>query len=231
MWVKVLECIIKRLSIRSIQLFLIITKNSVCVGRMSWTETAVWRGSLNFSLTGLQSASPSLLYMLICRSSKTLSTYSVKVWSELSGTNCSYSCVLCCRYNCAGLKFGKSVWDVGSVLFQRSSIDFVVKRVYSWQVGETLQPTAFQSFVVQTRVMENWIVEFVDLENHVTPTQRWNNMPTCHSSFSQSIVLRGLMFWTISWRGHSDFLQSEQEVAATGQEHNLLFAHSSSCWG
>lgn len=126
---------------------------------------------------------------------------------------------------------GKSVWDVGSVLFQRSSIDFVVKRVYSWQVGETLQPTAFQSFVVQTRVMENWIVEFVDLENHVTPTQRWNNMPTCHSSFSQSIVLRGLMFWTISWRGHSDFLQSEQEVAATGQEHNLLFAHSSSCWG
>lgn len=111
MWVKVLECIIKRLSNRSIQLFLIITKNSVCVGRMSWTETAVWRGSLNFSLTGLQSASPSLLYMLICRSSKTLSTYSVKVWSELSGTNCSYSCVLCCRYNCAGLKFGKV--DIG----------------------------------------------------------------------------------------------------------------------
>ncbi len=86
-----------------------ISQTSVCAFRMSWTETAVSHGLLNFSPTGLQSVSPSPPSMLICLSSKTPSSEVVSVsWRHTASVSVSFFCF---RYNCAGLKFGKV--DIG----------------------------------------------------------------------------------------------------------------------
>lgn len=56
---------------------------------MSWRETAVWRGSLNFLPTGLQSASPSPRSTLISLLSKFINV--VKLWSVTTYSSWKYN--------------------------------------------------------------------------------------------------------------------------------------------